>query len=118
LEALHELVARRTHDEWGTSYIEEILAQDPHALDTRCPRYAGILEESRDPTVIVADTAEQLAHDMGALADGDLPLVPVELVDLESDTRRLAHRRSTIAFLPALGPIADRPKMRASGVSQ
>ncbi len=104
LQRLKALVARRIPSAWGTGHIEKILAQDPCEPHTRCSRYAGILEESGDQTVILAETVEQLARDMGALADADFPLVPIELIDLDSCEQRLACRSTNVTFAPAVAP--------------
>jgi hypothetical protein len=115
-ERLRELLpALGADNEWGTSHIENIVAQDPHAPDARCPRYAGVLEESGDQLVILADTVEQLTYDMGALADAEIPLVSVELVDLDSGERCLACPNTTVTFLPPGVGIFAPAKGRASG---
>jgi hypothetical protein len=101
LERLRDLLARRARSDWGKSYIDETLAQDPPAPHARCPRYAGILEESGEESVILADTVQQLAREMGSLADAEIPILPVELVDLDTGEQRLAYRHTTVRFAAA-----------------
>jgi hypothetical protein len=99
LQRLHELIARRADRHWGRSHIEETLTQDPQAPHTRCPGYAGILQESGEELVILAETPRQLADQMGALADAEIPIIPIELIDLDTGDRRLAYRQTTVKFL-------------------
>lgn len=115
LQRLRDLVARRARSDWGTSHIEETLAQDPHSPHARCPRYAGILEESGEESVILADTVRQLAREMGPFADAEIPILPVELIDLDTGEQRLACRTTTVTFLaPGVGIFAP-AKVCASG---
>jgi hypothetical protein len=107
LKRLRELVAHRADSHWGRSYIEETLSQDPQAPHTRCPRYAGILEESGDESVILAETTEKLASEMGAFADAEIPILPVELIDLDTGARRPAHRQTTVTFPVGNAEVAE-----------
>ena len=99
MQRLRDLVAHRARSDWGKSHIEETLAQDPHSPHARCPRYAGVLEESGEGSVILAETVQQLAGEMGSLADAEIPILAVELIDLDTGERRLAHRHTTVGFI-------------------
>jgi hypothetical protein len=101
LRNLRELVETRADSHWGREEIDAVLDQDPAGADAKCPRYAGVLEESRDECVILADTPEELAADMQTRADNDIPIVPVELVDLDTGATRLADRETTVRFIDA-----------------
>ena len=99
LERLREIVARRANDEWGRSHVKHLLDQVPGASNVTCPRYAGIVEESGDESVIVADSAAELALEMASLADCEIPIVPVELVDLDTTETQLAVRNTSVRFV-------------------
>jgi hypothetical protein len=99
MQRLRDLVAHRARSDWGKSHIEETLAQDPHSPHARCPRYAGVLEESGEGSVILAETVQQLAREMGSLADAEIPMIPVALIDLDTCEQRLAHRHTTVGFI-------------------
>ncbi len=101
LRRLHALVARRAHTDWGQSHIEDELAQDPDCADARCPRFAGIIEESGDEAVILAETEAQLAGDMAARLTAEIPIRPIELVDLDTQQHRPAFCEATVRFAPA-----------------
>jgi hypothetical protein len=111
MQRLRGLVARRARSDWGKSHIEETLAQDPRSPHARCPRYAGILGESGEESVILAETVQQLAREMGSLADAEIPILPVELIDLDTGEQRLAHRHTTVGFV---GSPVERPHAAAS----
>jgi hypothetical protein len=101
LRRLHTLVASRASTDWGHSYIEDELAQDPESPDARCPRFAGIVEESGEEAVILADTETDLAGDMAALFTNEIPIRPIEMVDLDTDQHRAAICEATVRFAPA-----------------
>jgi hypothetical protein len=109
MQRLRDLVARRARSDWGKSHIEETLAQDPRSPHARCPRYAGILEESGEESVILAETVQQLAREMGSLADAEIPILPVELIDLDTGEQRLAHRHTTVGFVGSQTALKPRP---------
>jgi hypothetical protein len=101
LRRLHTLVASRAPTDWGHSYIEDELAQDPESPNARCPRFAGIVEESGDEAVILAETETELAGDMAALFTNEIPIRPIEMVDLDTDQHRAAICEATVRFAPA-----------------
>src|ERR1039458_2724206 len=80
MQRLRDLVAHRARSDWGKSHIEETLTQDPHSPHPGCPRYAGILEESGEGSVILAETVQQLAGEMGSLPDAEIPILAGELI--------------------------------------
>jgi hypothetical protein len=96
---LREVIKLQADSDWGRSYVQEILAEDPDSPHAGCPRYAGILEESGEGSVILAETVQQLASEMGSLADAEIPILAVELIDLDTGERRLAHRHTTVGFI-------------------
>ncbi|MGA2163342.1 MAG: hypothetical protein ABSH36_02605 [Solirubrobacteraceae bacterium] len=100
LRCLHELLARRAYTDWGRSYVEEDLARDPDAPGAWCPRFAGIVEESGDEAVLLAETEAQLAADMADLLNSEIPIRPVELVDLDTERHRAAVYEATVRFAP------------------
>jgi hypothetical protein len=93
LRCLHALIASRVFCYWGRSYIEDELA--------RCPRFAGIVEESGDEAVILAESKSELADRMAALFTSEIPIRPIEMVDLDTGQHRAAICEATIHFAPA-----------------
>lgn len=114
LVALHSLLTSRAPTDWGRSYIEDELAQDPESPDARCPRLAGIVEESGDQAVLLAETESELAADMAALFTNEIPIRPIEMVDLDTDQRRAAICDATVRFAPADDRRTE-PKALAAG---
>jgi len=100
LRRLQALVARRADTNWGASHIEDELTKDPDSPDASCPRFAGIVEESGDEAVILADTEAQLACEMAARLTAEIPIRPVELVDLDTGQQRPALCEATVRFAP------------------
>jgi hypothetical protein len=98
LQRLRSLVARRAQSEWGRSHVEDELAQTPDSPRARCPRFAGIIEESGDGAVILAETEEELALDMAERLTSEIPIRPIELVDLDTDDHRDAICEATVRF--------------------
>lgn len=107
LRRLKALVAQRADTDWGQETIEDELAQDPDSPEARCPRFAGIVEESGDQAVIVAETEEELAEDMAGRLTSEIPIRPIELIDLDTDQQRLAFCEATVRFASA-EPAAQR----------
>jgi soluble lytic murein transglycosylase-like protein len=100
--ASSESARRATLDtDWGQETIEDELAQDPDSPEARCPRFAGIVEESGDQAVIVAETEEELAEDMAARLTSEIPIRPIELIDLDTDQQWLAFCEATVRFASA-----------------
>lgn len=99
LRRLHILVAKEAPTEWGRSYIEDWFTQDPGASDVRCPRFAGIVEESSEQAVILARTEGELASDMAGKLESEIPIRPTELVDLDTGQRRLAVCNVRVHFI-------------------
>jgi hypothetical protein len=93
LRRLQALVDRRADPTWGREEINRVLEQ------ATCPRYAGIIAESGDECVVVAETADELADEMAAHADSEIPIVPVELIDLDTGESRIACRTTRVSFL-------------------
>lgn len=100
LRRLKALVTERANTEWGREEIEDELAQDPDSPDATCPRFAGIIEESCENAVILADTQEELAFDMARRLTSEIPISPIELVDLDTQQHRLALCEATVRFAP------------------
>jgi hypothetical protein len=99
LERLRALVSQRRLDDWGRIHIQDVLHQDAAAGHPTCPRYAGVLEESGDQCLILADSLEALAHEMSAKADCEIPLIPVESIDLDTGETRTACRNTSVSFI-------------------
>jgi hypothetical protein len=102
LRRLHALVAREAPTDWGRSYIVSQLAQDAESPGSCCPRFAGVVEESGDQAVIVADTPAEVAGEMAAMLTSEIPIRPIELVDLDTEQRRPAICDATVRFAPAV----------------
>jgi hypothetical protein len=102
LRRLHALVAHHAATDWGRSYIVSQLAQDAESPGSCCPRFAGIIEESGDQAVIVADTQAQLASEMAGLLTSEIPIRPIGLVDLDTEQRQAAICDATVRFAPAV----------------
>ncbi len=98
LRHLKALVAQRADTDWGQEAVQLELGQDPDSPDARCPRFAGILEESGDRAVILAETEEELAEEMAARLTSEIPIRPIELVDLDTHQQRLAFCNATVRF--------------------
>ena len=112
LRKLHELVARRANTHWGASHIEDELAQTPDSPGAHCPRFAGIVEESGDESVLLDDTEADLARDMAWRFISEIPIRPVELVDLDTGQCRTAVCEATVRFLSLTPPRRDTPERR------
>ena len=100
LRRLKALVAQRTSTEWGEKEIGHELAQDPDSPDATCPRFAGVIDESGDEAVILAATEDELACDMAGRLTSEIPIRPIELVDLDTQQHRLAFCEATVRFAP------------------
>ncbi len=100
LRRLKTLVAQRTSTEWGEKEIGHELAQDPDSPDATCPRFAGIIDESGEEALIIADTEEELAFDMAGRLTSEIPIRPIELGDLDTQQHRLAFCEATVRFAP------------------
>ena len=101
LRRLKALVVQRADTDWGQKDIEHELAQDPDSTNATCPRLAGIIEESGDQAVILADSEELLALDMAGRLASEIPVRPIELIDLDTQQHRLAFCEATVRFAPA-----------------
>jgi hypothetical protein len=99
LRRLHALVAEQAPTEWGRSYVENHLAQPLNWRHAYCARFAGIVEESGDQAVILGATESDLAVEMAGLLTNDIPIRPVELIDLDTGQRRLAICEATVHFI-------------------
>lgn len=109
LRRLKALVAKRTPSDWGQSHVAVELAQDPDSPSARCPRFAGIVEESGDEAVILADTEADLAYEMAARFTSDIPIRPIELIDLDTEQHRLAICEATVRFAQPAPADPSRP---------
>ena len=112
LRRLKALDAQRATTEWGEKEIGYELAQDPDSPDATCPRFAGVIEESGEEAVVLAKSEEELAFDMAGRLTSEIPISPVELVDLDTQQHRLAVSEATVRFapVPADDPGADHEK--------
>jgi hypothetical protein len=99
LRRLHALVSEQAPTEWGRSYIEDDLVQRAEMRHGYCPRFAGIVEESGEQAVILAASEADLAVEMAGMFTRATPLRPVELVDLDTGTRRLAVCDAAVHFI-------------------
>jgi hypothetical protein len=101
LQRLRELIALQSDADWARSYVEEILDQDPDSPDSRCARFAGLVEESGDRAIVVAETIEELANEMAALVTNEIPMSAIEMIDLDTQERRQAHTTAAVNFCVA-----------------
>jgi hypothetical protein len=118
LRRLHALVARHARTKWGRSYIESQLAEDAKSQCSCCPRFAGIVEESGDNAVIVADTQAALAAEMAAMFTSEITIRPVELVDLDTEQRQAAICDATVRFASEPSTEPERVKSGAQESSK
>lgn len=99
LRNLKALVLRCTDSDWGREDIADVLAQDPGSSEATCPRFAGIVEESGDRAVILAETEAELAQDMAGRLTNEIPIRPTELVDLDTCRQALAFCEVSVHFI-------------------
>jgi hypothetical protein len=99
LQRLRELIALQSDPDWAPSYVREILDQDPDGPDPHCPRFAGLVEESGDGAIVVAETIAELADEVAARVTSDIPMSAIEMIDLDTQEHRQAHTTATVAFI-------------------
>lgn len=104
LQRLRELVELQADSDWGRSYVKEILDQDPDAADSHCPRFAGLVEESGEYALVVAETIADLAYDMAARVTNEIPISAIEMIDLDTQEHRPAVTEATVHFTGAGQP--------------
>ena len=104
LQRLRELIALQSDPDWAPSYVQEILAQDLDATDSHCPRFAGLVEESGDGAIVVAETIADLAYEMAARVTNDIPMSAIEMIDLDTQEHRQAYTEATVHFMVAGQP--------------
>lgn len=91
LARLRALAEDRGTDEYGRREIAKLLKAQGQSAPSDCPRYAAVLLESGDPYIIVAETLDELAVDIGNHVAGEIPLSPDRAIDLDTgDTREVA----------------------------
>ncbi len=98
LTRLRALVDDRAIDEYGCREIADLLTSPGRLVARPCPRYAGILLESGDPYVVVADTLDGLAGDIAGHVVGEVPLSPDTAIDLDTGDERDIHLDVRVAF--------------------
>jgi hypothetical protein len=101
LQRLGELVELQADSDWGRSYVQEILDQDPDATDLQCPRFAGLVEESGDGAIVLAETIADLADEMAARVTNEIPMSAIEMIDLDTQEHRQAYTEATVHFIVA-----------------
>jgi|ERR1039458_8027960 hypothetical protein len=106
LQRLRELIALQSDPDWAPSYVQEILDQDSDGPDPLCPRFAGLVEESGDCAIVVAETVEELAAEMAALVINEIPMSAIEMLDLDTQEHRQAYTEATVHFMVAEQPAA------------
>jgi hypothetical protein len=104
LQRLRELVALQADSDWGRSYVQEILDQDPDEADSHCPRFAGLVEESGEYALVVAETIADLAYDMAARVTNEIPMSAIEMIDLDTQEHHPADTEATVRFIGAGQP--------------
>lgn len=104
LQRLRELIALQSDPDWAASYVQEILDQDPDGSDPHCPRFAGLVEESGDGAIVVAETLADLAAEMAGLVTNEIPMSAIEMIDLDSQEHRQAYTNATVNFMVAGQP--------------
>lgn len=99
LRRLRALALKEAPENWAR--IEPYLTRS----DWRCPRFAGIVEESGERRVILADSEYQLAAAMELMLNDEIPIgqtTPMALVDLDTDEHRAAICDVSVQFLPTV----------------
>jgi hypothetical protein len=104
LQRLRELIALQSDPDWAPSYVQEILDQDPDGPDPHCPRFAGLVEESGDSAIVVAETIADLAYEMAACVTSEIPMSAIEMIDLDTQEHRQAYTKATVHFMVAEQP--------------
>jgi hypothetical protein len=111
LQRLRELIELEADSDWGRSYVQEILDQDPDAADSHCPRFAGVVEESGEYALLVAETIADLAYDMAARVTNEIPISAIEMIDLDTQEHLPAVTEATVHFTGA-----GQPELQADDV--
>lgn len=91
LERLRELTERHVNSDWGRSDVQEFLDQDPGAADLHCPRFAGLVKESGEGKLVVAETIAGLADEMAVRVANEIPMSAIEMIDLDTQEHREAE---------------------------
>jgi hypothetical protein len=107
LQRLRELIALQSDPDWAPSYVQEILDQDTDGPDPHCPRFAGLVKESGDGAIVVAETIAELADEMAARVTNEIPMSAIEMIDLDTQEHRQAHTKATVHFIVS-GQLAHR----------
>jgi hypothetical protein len=55
------------------------------------PRFAGLVEESVEGAIVVAETVGELAEEMAALVINEIPMSAIEMIDLNTQEHREAE---------------------------
>jgi hypothetical protein len=104
LQRLRELIEQEANSDWGRSYVRELLDQDPDSPDAHCSRFAGLVEESGEYAIVVAETIADLAYEMAARVTNEIPISAIEMIDLDTQERHKAETEATVHFIGAAQP--------------
>jgi hypothetical protein len=99
LKRVRQLIEKhQVERDWGTASITEIIDPANQAAARPCPRYAGVVEESDDPHLLLDETPGGLAEQMADHLTGEAPKTPGFMVDLDTGQIQPAHLTAHITF--------------------